>query len=56
MARANAAAEKKKQELRQQKGNIMHTYYRIDQQELEKRSLGHKSELDLESGSLQDVF
>lgn len=34
----------------------MQTYYRIDQEELEKRNLGHKSELDLESGSLSDVF
>jgi hypothetical protein len=49
-------AEKKKQAVQNQKSNIMHTYYRIDQEELEKKSLGHKSELDHESGGLTDVY
>lgn len=48
-----AAAEKHKNV---QRSNIMQTYYRIDQEELERRQLGHKSELDVESGSLSDVF
>ena len=33
----------------------MQIYYRIDQEELEKRGLGHKSEIDNKSGSLKQI-
>ena len=33
----------------------MQVYYRVDQEELEKRGLGHKSELEKESGSLTNL-
>ena len=33
----------------------MQVYYRIDQEELENRGLGHKSELEKESGSLGNL-
>ena len=35
--------------------NVMQVYYRIDQEELEKRGLGHKSELEKESGCLTNL-
>lgn len=47
----------KKQADKHQKepGNVMHLYYRIDQEELERRGLGHKSEIDNEQGKLTQL-
>jgi len=33
----------------------MQTYYRVDQEELEKRGMAHKSELSKESGGLNHM-
>jgi len=34
----------------------MHTYYRIDQEELEKRGMAHKSELEKGQGGLGNMY